>query len=56
MVDEVHGGGEEGFASPLTGQATQSQGDMGFSCAGRTHEDDVLFLMDETEIAEIEDL
>ena len=56
MINEIHGGREEGSAFPLTGQAPQSQGDMCLSGTGRSHEDNVLFLMDETEVAEIEDL
>ena len=55
MINEVHGGSEEGFAFPLTGLATQGQGDMGFPGAGRSHEDNVLFLLDELEIEEVED-
>ena len=56
VIDQIHGGGKEGFDALQTGLITQGQSDMGFPGSRRSHEDDILFLLDEAEIKEVEDL
>ena len=52
VIDKVHGGGEVSFYALLTGVIAQSEGDMGFTGAGRSHEDGIVFLFDKGEIKE----
>jgi len=56
LVNQIHGCGEECLDAMLTRMITESQTNMGFPGSRRTHEDGVLFLLDEMEIKEAKDM